>query len=57
MISQRHATKNDGLDSPESFRGWESLRECVRVAAGRVLNELHAALHKNEWRRERFHSL
>ena len=27
----------------------------VGVAVGRVRNEWHAALHKKEWRRERFH--
>src|SRR5689334_21760491 len=36
MISQRHSL-NDC--------------RCVRVVAGRVLNEVHAALHENEWRR------
>jgi hypothetical protein len=40
MISQRQARNN---------------KQCVRVVAGRVLNELHAALHKNEWRWERFY--
>ena len=40
MISQRQARDN---------------KQCVRVVAGRVLNELHAALHKNEWRWERFY--
>ena len=27
----------------------------VRVAAGRVLNEVHAALYEDEWRWERFY--
>jgi hypothetical protein len=27
----------------------------VRVVAGRVLNEVHAALYENEWRWERFY--
>jgi hypothetical protein len=27
----------------------------VGVAAGRVLNQAHAALHENEWRWERFY--
>ena len=40
MITQRHA-RND--------------RRCVRVVAGRVLNEVHAALHENEWRWERLY--
>ncbi len=29
----------------------------VGVAAGRVLNEVHAALHENERRRERFYPI
>src|SRR6516162_6442539 len=40
MISQRHGRNNNHR---------------VRVVAGRVLNELHAALYENEWRRERFY--
>ena len=40
MISQRLARNN---------------KRRVGVAAGRVLNEVHAALHKNEWRWERFY--
>jgi len=40
MIWQRHARNNQGR---------------VGIAAGRVLNEVHAALHENEWRWERFY--
>ena len=40
MFSQRHARNNKGR---------------VRVAAGRVLNAVNAALHENEWRWERFY--
>jgi hypothetical protein len=40
MISQRLALNN---------------KRPVGVAAGRVLNEAHAALHENEWRWERFY--
>jgi len=40
MFSQRHARNNKGR---------------VRVAAGRVLNAVDAALHENEWRWERFY--
>ena len=40
MISQRLARNN---------------KRRVGVAAGRVLNEAHAALHENEWRWERFY--
>jgi hypothetical protein len=40
MISQRLALNN---------------KRRVGVAAGRVLNEVHAALHENEWRWERFY--
>ena len=40
IFSQRHARNNKGR---------------VRVAAGRVLNELDGALHENEWRWERFY--
>ena len=48
MISQRLAQQGTTAGKP-------SLLECVRVVTGRVLNELHAALHKNEWRWERFY--
>ena len=42
--------------APKAFgAGKPSLLERVRVVAGRVLNESHAALHKNEWRWERFY--
>ena len=54
MIPQwRAKQRTTAWAAPKAFgAGKPSLLERVRVAVRRVLNELHAALHKNEWRWE-----
>jgi predicted DCC family thiol-disulfide oxidoreductase YuxK len=59
MISQRRAQQGTtawAAVGQKLMAGRPSLLERrVRVVAGRVVNEVHAALYENEWRWERFY--